>query len=111
MLYLNRTLIIVRPKQKFVNWINGVSGEQLTLGDVLEDLSTYLVPELVEESEFYEFLYKYYKLIFEDHLDGWYADPETWPKLSFEMFQDWFSIEQSSMIADLTDEPLCLDEL
>ena len=112
--YLNRTLIIVRPTIEFVNWVNSVdqtAEDEVTLEDVHMDLSTFLIPEVADDDEFEVYLYNCYEVIFEDALAGWYDDPSVWPEITYDRFLEWFDIDMSTMIADLTDEPIILEEI
>ena len=112
--YLNRTLIIVRPTMEFVDWVNSVDDaaeEEVTLEDVQADLSTFLIPEIADDDEFEVYLYNCYEVIFEEALAGWYDDPSVWPEISFDLFLEWFDIEMSTMIADLSEDPLTIEEL
>jgi hypothetical protein len=50
--------------------------------------------------------------IFQGQLDGWYRVPSSWPvNRDFDMFQRWFEYRFHSMLVDLCEDPLVLDEL
>ena len=50
--------------------------------------------------------------LFEAMLEGWVTDEACWPRnRTFEMFQEWFEIQMTSVVEDLDpDEPLQLLE-
>lgn len=107
--FLNRGLLIVRPRDPFVEWVLETDPGD---GEIDEDVvrhsrTAYLVPEFGSEREGLDWLQSHYDLIFEIELDGWYANPELWPrKRSWAMFRDWFDLETIEMAWDLVDAPL-----
>jgi hypothetical protein len=103
---INRGLIVVRPRQPYVDWANncGDSPTKITLTDVRADANVYLVPCWEDDIEFDLILRKVYRSIFENELSGWTKDRNTWPKQrGFKSFLKWFEVERHSMVFDLGD--------
>ena len=107
---MNRTAIVVKPNQRFVEWLHSVdpSSIDLTLADVTEDPSVYLLPESDSAAESVECLRRYCGQIFDEQLEGWYRVPEEWPqKRDFKAFTEWFDYTVHSMVLDTSgDRPI-----
>jgi len=71
---VNRSAVVVVPKQPFLDWLHRVdsSSGKLTLTDLANDPSIYLLPECDLESELELHFEKACPKIFEDQLNGWY---------------------------------------
>jgi len=77
---VNRSAVVVVPKQPFLDWLHRVdsSSRKLTLTDLGADPSIYLLPERDLEPEIEECLKEACVEIFEDQLNGWYRAEELW---------------------------------
>lgn len=111
MLFLNRTLILVKPKKPFIDWVNSTADEPIAVEEIMEDPSCYLIEELDDDSQLQKYVKKRHVKIFEDQLEGWYTDSDSWPEITYKIFKEWFDIESSTMIADLVDEPIELEDM
>lgn len=100
---LNRSALIVRYKQPFVDWINAVDPSPshiVTLADVEEERTIYLV-EVEDQEELEGWLALNHRALFEEELFGWYTDPKLWPaERSLQLLQQWFSFEFHSVVID-----------
>jgi hypothetical protein len=105
---IDRSLLVVKPKRPFFDWVQAVDHDGgLSLEDVREDPSAYLIPELESSEEEREILKGYYEDIFEAELLSWYTDPDDWPQQrDLKMFLEWFDVEFHSLVFDLLDEPI-----
>jgi len=109
MLEINRSLIILKPKQPFLAWIRTLDNEDkdLTLEELAEDSTAYLIPEVWQDSDQHRLLESYCDVLFEEQLAGWWIDETAWPqKRNVNMFLDWFEVEFHSLVFDLCDEPI-----
>ena len=112
---LNRDLIVVRLKQPFVDWVNEADpypdGSPMTLDDVNEDVSTFLIHDHASE-DFERWLTECYLLLFEAILEEWYVDEALWPQdRTLALFKRWCDVEIHSMVFDLVDGALIDDEI
>ena len=110
---INRSLIILRPKQPFLDWARSLDDESkdLTLESLNEDSTAYLIPEIWQDSDQEEFLQTCYDIFFEEQLEGWLTDEAAWPEpRDLKMFLAWFEVEIHSLVFDLCDEPICIVE-
>ena len=109
---VNRSLLIVRAKKPFLDWLHSLPDPVVvTLAEVNRDNTVYLRPESENDDEQKEILKQVFDLIFEEQLTGWWQDDRDWPSnRSFEVFTDWFDVEFHSLVLDLADEPLMREE-
>jgi hypothetical protein len=111
---LNRSVLVVIPRQPFLDWLHRAdptSGD-LTLEDLRRDPSVYLLPARDLEPDLEKCLKRFCKAIFEEQLDGWYRVKELWPRdRSITAFKEWFEYRFHSMPIDLAREPLVWEEL
>lgn len=108
---LNRSAVVVRPKQPYIDWALGLddSGLAPTADD---ERAVYLIPEYDDDVEAMEILSQAYDIIFEAELDAWHTDESAWPKnRTFAMFREWFEVEFHSMVDDLCGYELSDDNL
>jgi hypothetical protein len=111
---INRSLVILKPKQPFLDWARTLDDEDknLTLEQLAEDSTAYLIPELWQESDQRSLLESHYDVFFEEQLSGWWTDEAAWPKKrDLNMFLDWFEVEFHSLVFDLCDEPIRVIEI
>jgi len=69
---LNRSVLVVIPRQPFLDWLHRAdptSGD-LTLEDLRRDPSVYLLPARDLEPDLEKCLKRFCKAIFEEQLDG-----------------------------------------
>lgn len=106
---INRSLLILKPKQPFLDWSRMLDDkdEDLTLEEIHHDSTAYLIPELWQDSDQHELLESYYDVLFEEQLAGWWTDEADWPeKRDLKMFLAWFEVEFHSLVFDLCEEPI-----
>lgn len=111
---INRSAIIVKPGRPFLDWLHRVdpTSAHLTLEDLQQEPTIYLLPECDSEDQAFEYLGGRAAEIFEEHLEGWYRVPEVWPsKRDLLTFRRWFACSFHSMIVDLCDDDLEHEEL
>jgi len=106
---LNRSAIVVKPKQRFLDWLHAAdpTSHGITLSDVAEEPTIYLIPACDTNEDLVDVLRELCEDIFEEQLDGWYRVPSSWPQdRSYAVFCQWFEYQYHSMLFDLCDEPL-----
>jgi len=109
---LNRSAIVVKPKQPFLDWQHAAdpTSHGITLFDVEREPAVYLIPECDTSEDLADVLRELCEEIFEEQLDGWYRVTSSWPQdRSYEVFCQWFDYRHHSMLFDLCDEPLIRD--
>ena len=111
---INRTALIVRAKQPFLDWLKTLPDppeHDLTLESVNIEPRVYLIPEDYDEEDEDMVLRLIYPTVSSFELGGWWTDPNDWPEItSLDLFKDWFDVRLHSVIEDLVDEPLIDEE-
>lgn len=103
---LNRGVLIVRPKQPYLDWATQIDDSDLA-PDPEGEQTVYLVPSFESDEEAQEVLEEVYETVFELELAGWSTDESEWPEnRDFATFQDWFDIELHSVVEDLCDDEI-----
>lgn len=107
MFLTNRAIIVVRPKQPFLDWLLSTPDPPTLEQIKASEANTYLIPDVEDPSDVEPFLHGAYADIFEVELGGWYDDVSTWPKdITFSVFRVWFDWEVHTMVFDLTGEEI-----
>ena len=106
---IDRAVLIVKPKQAFLNWARSLDDESkdLALDDLRRDCSAYLVPQIWQDSDQQAILGECYDTVFEEQLESWDTNEDAWPKSrNLKMFLEWFDVEFHSVVFDLCDAPV-----
>ncbi len=114
MIAINRTAIVVKPAQPFLDWLHRAdpTSKDLSLDDLQREATVYLLPEMDNEAEALECLEEFCGQMFEEQLDGWYRVPSAWPgRRDLEAFDHWFAWGFHSMVVDPGDEELLQEEI
>ena len=105
---LNRWVMIVKPKQPFMDWVCSHGEFNPTEDEICSDPTAYLVPSYFLISEQALIIEECYDLIFEEELFSWYTDETMWPEQrDLKTFLEWFDVEFHTLVFDLApDHPL-----
>ena len=107
---LNRSVVIVRPKQPYLDWAASLDDSGLAPNPQGEQ-TVYLIPSYVDDQHAWEIVEEVYSDIFENELWSWHIDEEAWPQgRGFEMFKQWFDVEFHSVVEDLCDYEIVDEE-
>lgn len=107
---LNRGVLIVRPKQPYLDWAAGLDDSGL-VPDPDGEKTAYLIPSFEDDDEAWEIVEDIYAEVFERELEGWHTDEDAWPQnRTFAMFKEWFDIELHSVVEDLVGDEIVDDE-
>jgi hypothetical protein len=106
---INRTAIVVKPRQPFLDWLRWAdpAGSELSLQDLQEDPSVYLIRNCETDEDIRKNLAEVFGEIFEEQLDGWYRVPSLWPnQRDMEAFSRWFEWRAHTIVFDLCGRPI-----
>ena len=106
---LNRSAIVVTPRQPFLDWLHAAdpTSRHFSLQELGAEPTIYLIPECDTDQDVTAILHDVCEEIFADQLSGWFTVAESWPKdRRFDVFCRWFDYRHHSMLIDLCDEPL-----
>ncbi|MDO4878223.1 MAG: VacJ [Neisseria sp.] len=105
---VNRSVFLLIPKEPFWQWLQsaGIDTSGITLEDLQADANAYLVSPCGDAAQMWEEIGARTEEIFAAELADWCEDPSTWPPLQADLFNEWFDIRLSTILTDLTAEPL-----
>jgi hypothetical protein len=111
---VNRMVVIIRPEQPFIDWINETPELALTtpvtLEEIQQDCDVVLVPVMDSEEEVDKWLELLKPRLLEMQLESWSEDRVTWPEIrSSQVFDEWCRLEFHSMVWDLADQPIYVE--
>lgn len=101
---VNRSVLVVRPKQPYLDWVHSLDDEskKVTLDDLRRDCTALLVPLVEDDDHQDQILATIFKDVFEHELCSWMRDPAVWPRIrDLAMFEVWFDLEFCSMTMDV----------
>ena len=106
---LNRSAVIVRPRQPYLDWAASL-GDSGLVPDVTGEHTVYLAPGFEDDVDAAKVLSTVYAEIFERELNAWHTDEGDWPpNRTFAMFRNWFEVEMHSAVEDLCGHELFED--
>src|SRR5512146_1390107 len=95
MAMLNRSAIILIPKQPYADWANSLDedGPRFEISEANDELTVFLGPDLDNVDEIAAFVTKHFDFFCEHWLFGWSTDPAQWPqRRTRRMFREWFDV-------------------
>lgn len=116
---LNRYVLVVTPRQPWVDWAaslglegEGEDGRPISLEEAeLEYQATFLVPFAWETELVVDWIRDNVDLLFEQMLHALEPDPTRWPpERGADAFEEWFALDLLDAPIDLVDAPLYADE-
>lgn len=106
---INRCVLILKPTEKMLDWINSVGegSDKMTLEEAQDMTNAYLLPDFEDDEEQSSYIRSRAKKLFEHELESWCIDPGKWPfTRNHKAFMEWFQVEVSHMVFDLAREPI-----
>ena len=108
---LNRSAVILRPRQPYLDWAAGLNDGGV-LPSVYGEQTAYLLPSNEMDHDGSLTIEQCYEGLFESELANWHAIESDWPHgRTHAMFQQWFSVEWHSVVEDLCGDPIRDDGL
>ena len=114
MKFVNRSVLVLKPTAKMLDWINSVGEESdpVTLKEAQEMTNAYLLPDFEDDKEQASFIRFGAKKLFEHELEAWCTDSLKWPSdRKYKTFTEWFQVEVSHMVYDLVPDPIVFNWL
>ncbi|MFC3561141.1 hypothetical protein [Pedobacter jamesrossensis] len=100
--YINRSAIILRPLQPFLDWFSNLYPEDV---HEVKETKTYLISEDIDDVE--AWLRKKFDRLFVLELEDRHSNKKKWPQnRNYKMFKQWFQVELSTWVYDLEKEPV-----
>ncbi len=103
---INRCVVIVRPRQPYLDWAESLNDGGLP-PSVDGERTAYLLPSNEMDHDGSQTIEQCYEGLFESELANWHQIDDDWPdNRTFEMFKQWFTVEWHSIVEDLCADPL-----
>lgn len=107
---INRSSFTLLAKAPFADWVATLDGkldeqagyELLTLAQLREAGSVYLIDEVAQEEDFTTTVQQNWRAMLENELAAWDEFGDYWPDISQETFYSWFEIQTNVMTFDLS---------
>jgi hypothetical protein len=115
---INRSALLLKYKSPAIRWINDADPYDddpgTTVDSVNSDRTVYLITE--EDADTPEsrdrWIKRNYKALFEEELEGWYTDPDLWPKKrTLKLFREWFEVECHTVLIDTVGGAIYEDDI
>ncbi|MGE5409424.1 MAG: hypothetical protein ACM3MI_00580 [Clostridiales bacterium] len=109
---LDRHLVIVKPKEPFLNWLKShyESNNVLTLNDIREDATTFMIPQADQREQNEKYIRSIFPDLFDMLLEEWHLDENMWPKnRDYELFREWFELEIHTIVIDTVESSIRKD--
>lgn len=113
MYIINRSAIIVKLKQPYVDWANVLDvSEKYSLDSLNRENHIYLISDYDTDEELEEIIKYLYPEIFTVELSAWVTDTKLWPKnRDYTTFKRWFTVEAHSMVFDPYEDAIEAEEV
>ena len=109
---LNRSAIVVKPRQPFLDWLHTAdpTSRNLSLRELVQEPTIYLIPECDTEEDVRGVLQELCEEMFVEQLASWFTDESTWPvDRSIDVFCCWFDFPTPFGAGGFRDD-LLIDE-
>ncbi len=105
---VNRSVFLLVPLEPFWQWLQSVGTDtsEMSLEGLQADANAYLISPCDNAEQVWDEIGARIEEIFSAELADWCGDESTWPPLDAETFDEWFDIRLSTVLTDLTAEPL-----
>ena len=93
---VNRSVLVLKPTAKMLDWINSVGEESdpVTLEEAQDMTNAYLLPDFEDDEEQTNYIRFRAKKLFEHELEAWCTDSGGWPpNRNYKAFTEWFRVE------------------
>lgn len=117
MKFINRIVVVLKPKQGYLDWMASLPDPSPVLIPSLEEARTrectsFLVPEYDTIEQVQDFIFKNSKAIIEYMCEAWDTREEVWPRTrNRSMLKSWFDLEVHSELIDLAGGHIEVEEL
>ena len=108
MYIINRSAIIVKLKQPYIDWTNSLDASDVYSSEQInKENHIYLIEEYESDKELEIIIMDFYSEIFKIELSSWVTDETLWPvNRDYKTFKQWFDIEPHSTVFDMIDEDI-----
>jgi hypothetical protein len=112
---INRSALVIRPKQPFLDWLHGLPEEtnrDITLDELRRENTVYLLDEVDTVEQAIELITPLAADMFSEELAGWWTLEDDWPAvLNIKKLMEWFDLELNTMVSDVGTEALQVEKM
>lgn len=102
--YINRSAIVLKPQQPFLDWYYKLYPEDMGM-DYIKETNIYLVSEEIDDLE--QWLKKKFDRFFKLQLEDYHYNKKQWPqRRTYKMFAEWFQVDIAPDIYDTEKRPV-----
>ena len=112
MKWMNRSAVVLEPRQPLLDWINRSepTAPPMTLEDLRHNNTVLLVPALGSTKEILTWMLPLRMQLLERELESWHTNRTLWPaERSPEMFDEWYELRVHGEVLDMSEEPVRRD--
>ena len=106
MYFVDRTAVVLKPSQRFLDWLKSLNGDmpELSLKQIRSNCSVFLVPEFETPEAVISYFDERYQQIFEAEVSSWDVAKKDWPSdMSLQAFWQFFDVEIHDMVLDMEE--------
>lgn len=107
MYFVDRSIVVLKPTQHFLDWLNTTNGDDLpdlTLNQIRSNCTTFLIPQFDEPEQAVAYISERYQSIFDAELSAWLGDDgDLPPNRDFALFMTFFELEIHDTVLDLEE--------
>jgi hypothetical protein len=99
---IDRIALIIRPTQKFIDWLVSITAEESLLNDHIgQDPTVVLIPIFESDEELTDYINENCRKWMEFEFASWCMHEKDWPEgRDGETFQEYFDLEILSLVVD-----------
>jgi hypothetical protein len=111
---LNRSAMQLICKQPYLDWASSLDQTQSeiwTLQQLNDDNDIFMIPQFVDPRDSMKWVVERWHVFFDNMLFDWETDEAMWPQnRTLKMFLEWFDIRIHSLVWDMANEPLTVED-
>jgi hypothetical protein len=98
-------ILVLKPTDKFLDWVNRFAKKRVTYEQLRRDPTAYVIDAFESEQAAIEYLWDYCKVPFAHELSKWGVKKSKWPEdLGWDTFMEWFDMEFSQEVLDVRED-------
>jgi len=105
---INRTIVIIKPKQLYLDWARTLSDSiDISLEELRRDCTAVLLPDVDNDAQAEAYLRRLAEELFAIELAAWELNEDDWPQQrDYTTFRAWFDVEFHSVVLDAVRAPI-----
>lgn len=112
---LNRSILVLSPKQAYLDWVQSlpldVAEKPADLAELQLQTATYLIDEIEQESQLVSAVETSWRDILSNELSVWDEFQDESPQMSRALFDDFFTVRVQLVVADASKSTLLRADL